>query len=75
MWHLILLLLSSLVGCANHYSEGYFLKGRAGGTGDEFMEPRGQWPEKVWEPPLYIMLNFHVRRIGRIAGTAPKTNY
>jgi hypothetical protein len=38
MCYLILLLLSSLVGCANCYSEGCFLQGRARGTGDEFME-------------------------------------
>jgi hypothetical protein len=50
MWHLILLLLFPLVGCVNRYSEECFLQGREGGTGDEFMAPRGRWPEKVWEP-------------------------
>jgi hypothetical protein len=25
-------------------------KGRAGGTGNEFMEPRGRWPENAFEP-------------------------
>jgi hypothetical protein len=36
----------------NRYSGECFLWGRVGGTGDEFMEPRGRWPEKVWEPLL-----------------------
>jgi hypothetical protein len=36
MWYLILLLLSSLVGCANRYSEECFLWGKAGGTGDDY---------------------------------------
>jgi hypothetical protein len=44
----MLLLLSSLVCRANRYSEECFY--RVGGTGDEFMEPRERWPEKVWEP-------------------------
>jgi hypothetical protein len=46
----ILLLLYSLVCRANRYSEECFLLGRVGGTGVEFMEPRGRWPEKVLEP-------------------------
>jgi hypothetical protein len=50
MQYLILLLLSSFVGCANCYSEECFLQGRAGDTGDEFKEPRMQEPKKVWEP-------------------------
>jgi hypothetical protein len=51
MCYLILLLLSSLVGCAKRCSQESFLYGKAGGTVDDFMEQRGvQWPEKVWEP-------------------------
>lgn len=46
MWYLISLLLSSFVDCANHCSENYFLQGRVGSAEDEFMEPRGRWPEK-----------------------------
>jgi hypothetical protein len=34
MWYLILLLLSSLMGCVNRYSEECFLYGWARGTGD-----------------------------------------
>jgi hypothetical protein len=41
MWYFILLLFSSLVGCANRYSED-----GAGVTVAEFVEPRGKWPEK-----------------------------
>jgi hypothetical protein len=47
--YLILLLLSSLVGYANSCSEECLSRGRAGGIGDKFMEPRGRWPDKVWE--------------------------
>jgi hypothetical protein len=41
------------VGCVNHYYEEYFLEGRAGGTGNEFVEPRGRWSKSVWEPLIY----------------------
>jgi hypothetical protein len=46
MRYLILLLSSSLVGCANRCSEESYILGRTGGTGGEFMEQRGRWPEK-----------------------------
>jgi hypothetical protein len=46
MRYLILLLLSSLVGCAHRYSEECSLSGRTGGTGNEFMEPRRGAPKK-----------------------------
>jgi hypothetical protein len=36
-----------VVGCANRYSEEYFSLGRAGGTGDEFMDPKGAVARKV----------------------------
>jgi hypothetical protein len=45
MWNLVLML-SSLVGCANVQTA--VLKNafyRAGGRGDESVEPRGRWPE------------------------------
>jgi hypothetical protein len=44
-----MLLLSGLVGCGNRYSEECCLCSGTGGTGDEFMELRVRWPEKVWE--------------------------
>jgi hypothetical protein len=54
MWYLILLLLYSLVGSANRYSEECFLWGRAESTGVEFMESgEGRWPEKNWEQLCY----------------------
>jgi hypothetical protein len=42
------------MGYANRYYEDCFLQGRAGGTGDEFMEPREQWSKTVWEPMISI---------------------
>jgi hypothetical protein len=47
MWCLILLLLYSLVVCANRCSEECFLYGTAGDSEDEIMEPRERSPEKV----------------------------
>jgi hypothetical protein len=40
MWYFILL--SSFVGCADHYSEEYLSYIRARGTGDEYMESKGE---------------------------------
>lgn len=52
LWFCIVLLLSSLVGRANSALNHAF--DRVGwGTEDEFVEPRGQWPEKVWESLPY----------------------
>ena len=33
-----------------------FLKKVGGGAVGVFMEPRGQWTEKVWEPLLYSIM-------------------
>jgi hypothetical protein len=41
------------VGCANSYSEECFLYGKAE---DEFMEPRGRWLQKIWEPLKDVMI-------------------
>jgi hypothetical protein len=60
MRYLILLLLSSLVGCANRCSEECFLWVRARGTGDEFMGPRGWWPKKVLETLFQTLATFVV---------------
>jgi hypothetical protein len=48
--YFILLLLSSSMGFASSCSEEFFLKGRAGGTEDEFMKPWGRGPRYVLEP-------------------------
>jgi hypothetical protein len=34
----------------------YFLK-EVGGVVGVYMEPRGRWTEKVWEPLLYSVIN------------------
>jgi hypothetical protein len=62
MRYLILLLLSSLVACANRCSE-------EGGTGDEFMEPRGRWSEKVWTPLVSSFASRTVYLLGEFVDT------
>jgi hypothetical protein len=47
------------VGRANLKNAFY----RVGGTGDEFMEPRGRWPEKVLEPLVYTNTSAYVKLI------------
>jgi hypothetical protein len=52
-----------LLNAASYFIVIIFLSGlrnrcsEEGGTGDEFMEIRGQWTEKVWEPLLELNKN------------------
>jgi hypothetical protein len=52
MWHLALLL-SSLVGCANRYSEECFYRVGHGALGMSLWNQEGGVPKKVWEPLFY----------------------
>jgi hypothetical protein len=48
-----------------------FFKKRYGGAVGVYMEPRGRWTEKVWEPLLYTVP--YIR--GQCAGHVPNLRY